>query len=136
MRNEKVSYGPKKILPVEGKPGYFVEVEMTEEEKDFARLESTLWWASPNCPGERTTPITPADAEKQPGLRSYIDGFAVFPKVEPYIPDSPERRKQESDWEKRSLAMHAAQVPVTPPPDKPEDDSTTGKYFRELKRGD
>ena len=48
----------------------------------------------------------------------------------------PQTAKSESEWEKRALAMTAAQQPLPRLADKPADGSTTGRYFSELKRGD
>ena len=80
-------------------------------DKDFEDLASTLAWANENNPFERTTP-TP-------------DGkFAVFPKVKRHPPNSPEQRKQELDWERRSLKMHSEQKPVVLEP-KPIENQMT-----------
>lgn len=127
-------YGPKYWK--RDSEGTWVEQEMSKEERDFERLESTLLSADPTSPSVRSTPITEADAEKHPGLKSYVDGFAVFPSVPFYPQDHPEQIKLEDAWEIRSLDMHSRQQPAPPPPEKPADDSTTGRYFKELKRAD
>ena len=130
-------YGPKTWK--QDSDGVWVEFEMTKEARDFARLESTLLWANPHSAWCRTEPITEADAEKEPGLKSYVDGFAMFPKVEGFDVSTKEgaarAAKQELAWQEKALRMHENQQPIRIA-DKPEDGGSTGNYFRELKRGD
>lgn len=111
-------YGPKRWK--QDSEGVWVEQEITA----LDRFESDLAWAD-NPTMERSTPITEEDAARDSALRDYVDGFAVFPKVENINTSTEEgkarARKQESDWEKRSLAMHAAQQPLPPPAEKPQE---------------
>lgn len=130
-------YGPKKWE--KDSEGVWVEQEMTEEEKNFSRLESTLAWASPGLPWERSTPITEADAEAEPRHTGYVDGFAVFPKVENINTSTEEGRaraaKQEREWEARAQAMHENQKPIKVEP-KPEINELEARKNREMLRGD
>lgn len=131
-------YGPKTWK--QDSDGVWVEQEMTQEEKDFAALESTLTWASPHSLWTQTKPITEADAEQFPICKSYIDGFAMFPKVENINTSTPEgadrARKQEADWQERALRMHDRQTTLQVA-DKPSDDNAlTRKFQIELERGD
>ena len=130
-------YGPKywKLTLEDGKR-VWIEIRMSKEEKDFERLTATLLSADPTSPSVRTAAITEADAEKFPGLKSYIDGFAIFPSVPFHPVGSPEQRKLEDAWGVRSLETHSRQESLPTLADKPADDSTTGLYFQELRRGD
>lgn len=137
QRWERRPLRPKDIADGIGR--LWVEIETTEEEKDFDRMESALWWAD-NPTWERTKPITQQDIDKYNLPQESLDGCAVFPKVENINISTPEGRaraaKQQSDWEKRSIQMHDQQQPLPTLADKPEDTGKTGKYFSELKRGD
>ncbi len=128
-------YGPKTWK--QDSDGVWVEQEMTKEEKDFARLESTLLCASPHFPWERSTPITEEDAEKEPRLKDYVDGFAMFPKVaninETTEAGKAAARKQERLWQEHAEKMHTEQVAIKVA-DKPTE--IVHKYHPELKRGD
>lgn len=117
----------------------WVELEMTQEEKDFDRLESTLLWAN-HPTWARSAPVTQADIDKYNLPAEYLDGHAIFPKVENINESTPEGRaraaKQEADWQESALRLHENQQPLPRLAEKPSDDSTKGLYFSELKRSD
>lgn len=124
-------YAPKKW--VEDSDGVMVEQERTA----LDRFESDL--AGSSAFFDHTKPVTEADAEANPALRDYIGGRAIFPKATGFDVSTPEgkirARKQADDWSRRAQEMHDRQEPIRIA-DKPQDDSTTGKYFSELKRAD
>lgn len=123
-------YGPKKWI--ENSEGVFCEVEMTPLDHLEHDLAGGDFFDS-------TALITESDAEKYPAVKDYVGGRAIFPKVAGFDVSTPEGKKKqraaEDAWSLRACQMHDAQVPVTVA-DKPEDGGSTGKYFRELKRGD
>ena len=107
----------------------FIEIELTA----LDRLQSDL--AGGGNFFEATAPITEADSLSDPALRDYVGGFAVFPRMKHYPVDSPEARKQERLWQAKSEKMHDQQTTLSLEA-KPDDGGTTGKYYKELKRGD
>lgn len=134
-------YGPKEwALSVDdqGKRTW-TEIPMSESKQEVARLNATIWWAS-HPTWERTIPITQADLDKHNLPDSYLDGMAVFPSPMFYptgkgAEAEMQRVKAEGIWMTRYKDMEARQT-IIRPPDKPEDSSSTGRYFQELKRGD
>ncbi len=131
-------YGPKEWK--QDSDGVWVEQEMTEEERAWARLESTLAWASPSFLWFRSTPITEEDARREPGLKSYVDGCAVFPDVENINESTPEgaarARAQERLWQERAEKMHDQQTMILPPEKPTDDNALTRKFEIETRRGD
>ena len=120
-------YGPKKWK--RDSAGVWVEQEMTPLDLLQAEL------AGDSDFFESTIAITEVDAEADPALKDYIGGRAIFPKRLPYPPGEAICQQSEDTWMAAYRDMEARQT-ITLPPDKPADDSTTGKYFKELKRGD
>lgn len=120
-------YGPKKWK--QDSSGVWVEQERTP----LDRFENDL--AGDSAFFDSTKRITEADSRADPALRDYVGGFAVFPRMKHYPVDSPEARKQERLWQAKSEKMHDQQTTLSLEA-KPDDGGTTGKYYKELKRGD
>ena len=82
-------------------------VELTEEES-FARLRDTLRWSSlGNDFFDYSPVVTYEDAEKYPEMKGCVGNFAVFP-----IPLQGTEAEKAAEWERKSLLMHDAQVPI------------------------
>ena len=91
-------------------------------------MSDKLRFFDPDCPSDDPIDglldrLSGDDSRFLPGCRIHRNletgAIAVFPSVPFYPQGSPEQRKLESEWEKRSLVMHENQQPLPTLADKP-----------------